>query len=235
MANPPITSENEDLFDFDNDRHAAATPSAPVAAKPAVLQEAPSVAPTQLPPAQPLVEHVAVTRPAPPAPVVEPRPPARTERKNNLPTRALLALAILVNVALVGVVSNSMSGMRSALQEVGEIARRSNAEGAHGKSGEKAAWQELDLEKSASAEAETALTTAALEIRRGEYERARARLYSLLSVIDRFPPSARSNLAARAQVLAADAYREQADAVERQLTTAEPLGQFLEAAPEEKR
>src|SRR5690242_17572376 len=119
MANPPITSENEDLFDFDNDRHAAATPSAASAPKPAPVKEPAIVAATQLPPVQGAVEHVPETRapvpvtlvastPATPAALKSAPPPM--ERKGSLPTRALLAVAILVNVALVGVVWNSMSG-----------------------------------------------------------------------------------------------------------------------------
>lgn len=238
MTNPPTTDEEDDLFNFDNGRYVASPSSSVAVAPPPAAQEPASAPPSQLPLARPVVERVVEPRPVLPAPVVATQVPVqapRVEVASSRLTRVLLALAVAGNIALVGLVWSSTSGMRSALQEVGEIARRSTVPDTKVAEVKPAAWQELDLKKSVSAEGDTALDVAAEEITRGEYERARGRLYSLLSVIDRFPAGVRSNLAARAQVLVADAYREQADALEREATSVENLGRFLDAKPEEKK
>ncbi len=141
---------------------------------------------------------------------------SRGKQRPPILTFAALLLATLVNVALVGIVWRSMSSMDSALKEVGERAGRVEEYTQPAPPAQRSAWQDLSELAPKSDEGELALATAAEEIARGEYENARARLYSVLSVIDRFDAKLRSNLASRAQVLAADSYREQADRVERE-------------------
>ncbi len=176
---------------------------------PAIPSRAP---PGQLPLVKPVVvkaaePKVAASRPAPAkASVVRQRPAALT--------LALLAGALLVNVVLVCVVWRSMTGLDAALRQVGESVAHANDSTATNAAKQPSGWQDLEIKSPNSKEGEVTLAAAAEEVRRGEFERARARLYSLLSVIDRFDAAARPNLAARAQVLAADAYREQADALE---------------------
>ena len=141
---------------------------------------------------------------------------SRGKQRPSIITFAALLLATLVNVALIGIVWRSMSSMDNALKEVGERAGRVDEHTEPATPTQPSAWKDLSELAPKSDEGELALATAADEIARGEYESARARLYSVLSVIDRFDAKVRSNLASRAQVLAADSFREQADRVERE-------------------
>lgn len=162
----------------------------------------------------------------------QPQSSSRAKQRPSILTFAALVLATLVNVALVGIVWRSMSSMDSALKEVGARAGQIDEPSEPAPLTPSSAWKDLSLLAPKSDEGELALATAAEEIARGEYESARARLYSVLSVIDRFDAKVRSNLASRAQVLAADSFREQADRVEREAAAVAAPG-FVDG-PKEK-
>ncbi|HTF87802.1 MAG TPA: hypothetical protein VK843_05290 [Planctomycetota bacterium] len=197
---------------------ASAAPS-PVHA-PAPVPVAPKAPAGQLPLVKPVTVKVAEPLPARPAPVSIAAP--RSKRPGLL-TLGLIALALMVNVGLVGIVWRSMSSADDVPHNLPEhlplaadpippslphvappVATKPPSP----------AWENLDIKAPVLGEADVALAAATEEIRRGEYENARSRLFSLLSVLDRFEASTRPNIAARAQLLAADAYREQADALE---------------------
>ncbi len=255
MTTGNITSEEDDLFNFDGLSHGAKpNPPAPKLATAPVASAAPAAAQAATP-----VSHAASTAPAAALPLANapaaralPTPVAgaqghvagqlplvaaqlakpastptseasaqvqtasRGKQRPSILTFAALLLATLVNVALVGIVWRSMSSMDSALKEVGERAGRVDEHTDPAPPVQPSTWKDLSSLAPKSDEGELALATAAAEIARGEYESARARLYSVLSVIDRFDAKVRSNLASRAQVLAADSFREQADRVERE-------------------
>ena len=175
---------------------------------------------------------------------------SNTKHRPRALSQILLACALLGNLALVGVVWRSMKDMSAALVRDEEPATRSTghdedhlgAPPKHASQGapvsrapeiEPIGFAEPQGTAPDPQEGELALETAAEEIRLGEFERARARLYSLLSVLDRFAPTERSGLASRAQVLVADSYRAQADELERQVAGFVPAdGSPPPAAPD---
>lgn len=175
---------------------------------------------------------------------------SNTKHRPRALSQILLACAVLGNLALVGVVWRSMKDMSAALvRDEAPATRSTGHDEEHLVAPPKHASPDApvrrapEIEPIGSAEphgtapdpqeGELALETAAEEIRLGEFERARARLYSLLSVLDRFAPTERSGLASRAQVLVADSYRAQADALERQVAGFVPAdGSPPPAAPD---
>ena len=194
-----------------SERSTAALPAAAAPAAPAVLT---STTPGQLPLVKPVVAKAVEPRSAAPA---APLAPVRASGKRPAAlTFGLLGIAMLLNIALVGVVWHSMSGADAQKNPEALPVVHQSVPAPIAVVTKPPAFQNLDIHVPQPSEGELALAAATDEIKRGEYERARARMYSLLSVIDRFKIAERPNLAARAQVLAADAYREQADAVERQ-------------------
>lgn len=233
----PTLHEEEDLFNFDEllrspskvepaasaaapapaPSPAPATPRAQVLApKPAAASAPPTIVNT--PGQLPLVRPVAPTGPAPLSPqaaalsaMLEPQP-----RRVGALTLATLGIATLVNLALVGVVWRSMSGMGSALREVGDQVARASETSTEAPRTSPQEVQQLAVPAPTSLEGEQALDAAAHDLSLGDFEHCRARLYSLLTVIDRFDAKLRSSLSSRAQVMIADSYREQANRVERE-------------------
>lgn len=204
----------------------AATNVAPALPVPREIPRPTPAVASNAPAALPLVPAVSnLFTPAPVAASNTATASAPRERKRPASfTFLALCIVTLINLALVAIVWRSMSGMDKALENVGkQTAQLPGPEVAHSPA-KPSAWQDLTIEAPRSDEGELALTTAREEIRRGDYERARARLYSLLSVIDRFEVKLRPNLAARAQVMAADSFREQADAIERAAASGEAPG-----------
>lgn len=197
-------------------------PAAPAVAKP-VARVTTAAAQAQVAAVKAVVAKPPETAPTREVPVPRPR--------SNRWTLIAFAAATAVNLALVGVVWKSMSGVGDALRNVGENVARAQDGGEPRAS----AWSQITLEAPKADEGELALETAAAEIERGEYERARVRLYSLLSVLDRFDVDLRPNLAARAQVLAADSYRVQADAAEREMLEVSSRAGFVATPSEEHR
>jgi hypothetical protein len=214
--------EADDLFNFDDlfrgssqpeSVGAGASTSAPLSApRPTPTSPAPSsaAAPGQLP----LVKAVA-PKPAAPAPAPSANP-AALPRRFGAPTVALLLIATLANLALVGVVWRSMSGMGSALSAA--VDKVANANESPPATAPRAveAWEYLNIKVPTSNESKQALDAAAKDLSQGDFERARARLYSLLAVVDRFDVSLRAGVTSRAQVMLADSFREQADRIEAQ-------------------
>lgn len=216
-----------------NPNHAPNHPAPPSVApqdKPAAPAVAKPVARTTTAAAQAQVAAVKAVVAKTPEPAPAREVPASRPRSNRW-TLVAFAVATAVNLALVGVVWNSMSGVGDALRDVGENVARAQDGGEPRSS----AWSQITLDAPKADEGELALETAAAEIERGEYERARARLYSLLSVLDRFDVDLRPNLAARAQVLAADSYRVQADAAEREILESSSRAGFVTPPSEEHR
>ena len=217
-----------------NQAAASKSSAEPARTTPAPAPAIPSREPAaQLPLVKPVVFKQTEERVAPS--IAEP-PTAKVGRQRlSVLTLLLLVLASLVNIVLIGIVWRSMSGMDKALNEVALRVAHANDSNAGDATKKKAAWQSLVVEAPNSDEGELTLAAAAQEIRHGEYERSRVRVYSLLSVIDRFDAKVRPNLEARAQVLAADSFREQAEAVERE--SASPAGArgVLDEATEQHR
>lgn len=222
----PTPEEEDDLFNFDDlfrgpskAESATATARVPPALPkpaPAAASAAPAVAstPSQLP----LVRPVTPRPPVQTAPLAAAPPVIEPRRAGGL-NLAALGLATLVNLALVGVVWRSMSGMDSALREVGDQVARASEPSSSTANTPRHEWQQLMDAAPVSGEGEQALESAAHDLSLGDYERCRVRLYSLLAVVDRFDVKQRSRLTSRAQVLIADSYREQADRVERESAT----------------
>ena len=246
MSESTPINEDDDLFNFDDMfRRAGKTPAVtvPAVAKPALVSSEALAASSALsaratpidspPPGQ--IAHVKPVVPKLSEALVTAESGfvgqhAASSRRPGAWTLAALLVAAAIQLAFVGIVWRSMSGVGDALREVGDrVAHANELTAAEGQ-----AWQDLSAQAPAPDEGEVALTEAAEEIRQGEYERARARLYSLLSVIDHFDASQRANLASRAQVLAADAFREQADALERALSKAPETSGFIDLPLEKK-
>jgi hypothetical protein len=247
----PTPNEEDDLFNFDDlfrspSKSEPATVAAPAASatatrapaavpKPLVASAAP--APANTPGQLPLVRPVTPKPQSAPVPQTEARTAMleREPRRASALTFATLGLATLVNLALVGVVWRSMSGMGNALREVGDqVARASelSAEPAREPGHE---WQAIMDAAPKSGEGEQALEAAAHDLAIGDFERCRVRLYSLLTVVDRFDVKLRSGLTSRAQVMIADSYREQADRVERESATHVGESGFLSVPGESQR
>ena len=250
-------SEDDDLFNFDDLFRAPSTGEPAVVTAPAVAQTVFAPAPAARTPvatAKPTatVKPAAATQPTPTnaqLPVVKavaPKvaeaptaklaaplamPPSETRRASPL-TLVAVGMAMLVNLALIGIVWRSMSGMDAALREVGDHVARASEPAAHEQIVKPQTWQALVIEAPTDGEAERALESAAADVRLGEFELARTRLYSLLSVIDRFDVKLRASLTSRAQVLIADTYREQADRVEHETAADAAQSGFMKLSQE---
>ena len=252
-AGNPTPNEEDDLFNFDDlfrgpsnaEPATGATPApaatvtaprAPASAvKPPVASATPAAANT--PGQLPLVRPVTQRPQSATAPLAAALPAglAPESRRSGALSLAAIVLATLVNLALVGVVWRSMSGMGSALREVGDqVARASESSAQPANDPELERQQVRDAEPQAS-EGEQALEAAARDLSLGDFERCRVRLHSLLCVIDRFDAKLRSRLTSRAQVMIADSYREQADRIERESATLSGESGFISVPKEPKR
>ncbi len=225
--------EADDLFSFDDMmapgpqqspvQSPVQPPAQPSAKAPATEPEIVAVSPEPVAarpePVAAKAEPIKVHADKAPVAVVQEKPklaaasPRAAQRPSPLTLVAVL-VACLLNLALIGVVWRSMSGVGNALREVGDRVAHATEIAAVATPQQPSAWKGNSILAPASDEAELALEMARAEIQNGEFERARARIYSLLSVIDRFEARLRGSIAARAQVLAADSYREQANALE---------------------
>ncbi|MEO6711172.1 MAG: hypothetical protein ABI054_04210 [Planctomycetota bacterium] len=205
---------------------------------PAPVPVAPKAAAGQLPLVRPVTLKVAEPLPLRTAVVSIGTP----RKRPGLLTLCLIGLALLVNVGLVGVVWRSMASTDDVPRNLSEHLPSAADPTPHSLVNvaptvatrpPSPAWQNLDIQAPVLGEADVALAAATEEIRRGEYENARSRLFSLLSVLDRFETNTRPNIAARAQLLAADAYREQADALESRQASDVAASGFLDPPKEQ--
>jgi hypothetical protein len=217
-----------DLFDFDEllrDAEHFAQPASPQAAP------QPQAAP---PPALPVVASTVAThrpprRPPPVAPrpvvVAAPEPVAAnavTAPQASVPaqfrvTRGLaltLCGAAALNLAVLALVFQALGTVRGMVSETDGRASSASVEQV---AEPRAPLRTASAENAPPAEGETALARAAELLESGEQQRAREALYALLAVSDRLPAASRADVEARARILIADAWRLEADALEREL------------------
>jgi DNA polymerase III subunit gamma/tau len=219
---------NDDLFDFDEllrdaelfaepaPREAALQPqAAPPPALPVVAApEATHRPPRRPPPLAPRPVVVPAPEPVAAAAVVAPEASAPAQFRVGRGLVLTLCGAAALNLAVLALVFQALGSVRGMVSEVG--GRESNPP-TEQSSLQHAPSHAVGNENAPPAEGETALARAAELLGSGEHQRARETLYALLAVSDRLPATSRADVEARARLLIADAWRLEADALEREL------------------
>lgn len=188
--------------------------SVPPQAAPAPTPVAPG---TLVPPARPAPPPLRAPAPQA-APVPATAPVATTVVQQRLSVSplaaALLAAVVLANVALMAFAWRSVNATKQMVLDVASDVRDASAD-MRDESTRRSELASLASEPvfGALPEGYRTLEIARERIARGEHARARRMLFSLLAVIDRIEPPARSEVEARAGFLIADSYRLEGDAL----------------------
>jgi hypothetical protein len=231
MINDEPLDLDEDLFDFDEllrDAELYAKSGAP----PSELAPEPAPPPPALPAPAAEATHRPPRRPPPVAPRPAPVPvaaPARVEvaeladTQTHVPQQFRLGRglaltlcgAAAINLAVLALVFQALGTVRGMVSEVGKTAPSAES-GAQPHGSALGLGRVGESESAPPAEGESALARAAELLANGEHQRAREALYALLAVSDRLPADSRAGVEARARILVADAWRLEADALERE-------------------
>jgi hypothetical protein len=165
-------------------------------------------------PAKPAVEAA----PAPAAVATTPVPapqPARARSKPSPLLIGVLAAFGLANFALIGLTWKSMSTLQQSIGSRGDAPNAHDGKAATAVTGDASnvvAHERIPSQLDVRPEGEETLDAAHEAIERGDFAGARRLLWGLLAVADRWEPSRRDDLEARATFTIADSYRLEADA-----------------------
>jgi len=217
-----------DLFDFDEllrDAELfedAAEPAAepeqvapPPPALPAVAQtEATHIPPRRPPPVAPRPVIVPAPEPVAAIAVAAPQTPPPAQFRIGRGLALTLCGAAALNLAVLALVFQALGSVRGMVRDAGGRATNALVEQS---SVQHAPARITSDENAPPAEGEAALARASELLGAGEHQRARETLYALLAVADRLPATSRADIEARARILIGDAWRTEADALEREL------------------
>ncbi|MCC6408129.1 MAG: hypothetical protein IT453_13285 [Planctomycetes bacterium] len=199
---------------------APGTTVAPPAAAPIVAGDASPATPAANAPAADKTAAAATTQA--PAPAAQAAPRVKFDLKSSPLLVAALALFAIANLALIGLTWKSMSTLQQslgtrtggsvAIDEGGEPDAPNGHRNSPSTHAAAVEYPRIPAQLDVRPEGEETLEAAHEAIERGDFERARRLLYGLLAVADRWEPTRRDDLEARATFTIADSFRLQAEA-----------------------
>jgi hypothetical protein len=190
------------------------TKASPTAVATSTKTEVKPATPAAPPPAKPAVEAATAPAALAPTPVLAAQP-ARVRTKPSPLLIGVLALFGLANFALIGLTWKSMSTLQQSLGSRGDDSNAHDGKtppAATGGASNLVAHERIPSQLDVRPEGEETLDAAHEAIERGDFAGARRLLWGLLAVADRWEPSRRDDLEARATFTIADSYRLEADA-----------------------